>query len=145
MSSSPVDVFLDRFTEWARLQPEILAVALVGSYARNEARADSDVDLILICTRPPMYLADRSWLPIFGEIDRQQQEDYGKLVSIRVWYRAGLEVEYGITDEDWAAIPLDEGTRRVISNGMVVLLQHGDILSRHQAAGHPPKSRTNEG
>ena len=60
MSSSLVDVFLDRFTEWARLQPEILAVALVGSYARNEARADSDVDLILICTRPPKYLADRS-------------------------------------------------------------------------------------
>jgi predicted nucleotidyltransferase len=145
MSSSPVDVFLEQFTEWARLQPEVLAVALVGSYARNEAKADSDVDLILVCARPSNYLVDRSWLLTFGEIDRLQQEDYGKLVSVRVWYRAGPEVEYGITDEDWAAIPLDEGSRRVISDGMVVLLERGDILSRHQEADHPPKSRTNKG
>ena len=59
-----------------------------------------------------------------------QLDDYGKVTSVRVWYADGLEVEYGITAEDWAALPLDEGTRAVISNGMKVLFEQGDTLSR---------------
>ena len=62
----------------------------------------------------------------------QQAEDYGLITSIRVWYIDGREIEYGITDERWAAIPLDEGSRRVISDGMQVLFEQNHILSRHQ-------------
>lgn len=38
---------------------------------------------------------------------------------------------YGMTAPDWAAIPLDAGTRRVISEGMIVLFERGEQLSRH--------------
>jgi predicted nucleotidyltransferase len=36
--------------EWAKAQPTIYAVALVGSHARGTARADSDIDLIVLTT-----------------------------------------------------------------------------------------------
>ena len=53
------------------------------------------------------------------------------MTSIRVWYSDGLEVEYGITDERWTAVPLDEGSRQVIADGMQVLFERGTVLSRH--------------
>ena len=121
---------LQAATEWARAQPDIAALALVGSYARGEARPDSDLDLVVITSDPARYLADLSWTTRFGEVSHFQLEDYGKVTSVRVWYADGLEVEYGLTAEDWAALPLDEGTRAVISNGMKVLFEQGDMLSR---------------
>jgi len=50
-----------------------------------------------------------------------------------VWYADGLEVEYGLTGEEWAADPLDPGSRRVMEGGMRVLFERGDLLSRHLA------------
>jgi uncharacterized protein len=139
MSMERAEEFIQRFATWAQAHPDILAVALVGSHARAAARPDSDIDLVLICARSADYLADLSWTLHFGAVREHQLEDYGKIVSIRAWYEGGLEVEYGITDEDWAALPLDEGTRHVISDGMVVLYEQGDLLSRHQRADLPRK------
>ena len=47
-SREQVRHFLGGFCRWAAVQPYILAVALVGSYARNDATTDSDVDLIIL-------------------------------------------------------------------------------------------------
>ena len=132
MSVDSINRFLDEFTAWADAQPDIQAVALVGSYARNAATETSDIDLVIIASQPETYLQDVAWTRRFGQVRRQQVEDYGKVTSIRVWYADGREVEYGITDEGWAALPLDEGTRKVISDGMRVLFERTPILSRHQ-------------
>ena len=43
----------------------------------------------------------------FGQVEKYQTEDYGKLTSVRVWYQNGVEVEYGFTTPDWAVPPLD--------------------------------------
>jgi predicted nucleotidyltransferase len=117
--------------DWCTAQPDIMALALVGSYARNCATKTSDVDLVIITNQPDHYLKELNWAQSFGQVGRQQIEDYGKLTSIRVWYKDGIDVEYGITDESWAALPLDEGTREVISGGMRVLFERGNILSQH--------------
>ena len=139
MNKERAEEFLQRFTDWVQSRADVLGAALVGSYARSQARPDSDIDLVLVCARPSDYLADLSWTLRFGEVRAHQLEDYGKLTSVRVWYADGLEVEYGITDEDWAAPPLDEGTRRVISDGMLVLYERDRLLSQHQAAEQTPK------
>ncbi|SRR6266540_373953 len=123
--------FINIFVEWASAQPDVQAIALVGSYARGAARVDSDVDLVILTDQPQKYLEDITWLEQFGLIEKYQSEDYGKLISLRVWYAGGHEVEYGITRPDWAAIPLDPGTQEVINDGMVVLFERGDLLSRH--------------
>jgi uncharacterized protein len=46
-----VSDFLDRVTAWATHQPTIAGVALVGSYARGEARPNSDLSRILVVSR----------------------------------------------------------------------------------------------
>ena len=131
MISARVASFLEHSTRWAAAQPDMLALALVGSYARNAAQETSDVDLVLISSRPDHYLNNRDWIQQFGTVEKQQVEDYDLVTSIRVWYSGGLEIEFGITDERWAAMPLDEGSQQVISDGMRVLFERGAILSRH--------------
>ncbi len=126
-----VHQFLSEFNRWASSQPDILATALLGSYARqNEATGASDVDLIIIAREPKTYLQDTRWAQHFGTISRQQIESYGKVTSLRVWYSGSHEVEYGFTDEKWSGLPLDEGTKKVISDGTQILSERGSILSR---------------
>jgi len=123
--------FLDAFVAWASDQPDVQAIALVGSYARGAARDDSDIDLVILTDQPRKYLDDLTWAKRFGAVEKQQTEDYGKLTSLRIWYQNGVEVEYGITTPDWAATPLDAGTREVMLGGMIVLFERGIVLSRH--------------
>ena len=123
--------FLEAFVAWASTQPDVQAIALIGSYARGAARNDSDIDLVVLTDQPQQYLRDSHWMERFGTVEKQQTEDYVKLTSLRVWYQDGVEVEYGITTPDWAAIPLDAGIRDVILKGMFVLFERGMLLSRH--------------
>jgi predicted nucleotidyltransferase len=123
--------FLDPFVAWASGHLDVQGIALVGSYARGEAREDSDIDLVILTDRPQRYLDEVQWPKRFGVIEKRQSEDYGKLISLRIWYQNGREVEYGITTPDWAGMPLDAGTREVIAGGMIVLFERGMLLSRH--------------
>ena len=126
------NTFIEHFTRWASMQSDILAVALVGSHARNAAREDSDVDLVIITDDPHKYLTHTAWIATFGIVAKQQIEEYGILTSLRVWYEDGLEVEYGFTTRAWAQIPLDEGSREVIEGGMRVLFERVALLSPHE-------------
>lgn len=123
--------FLDAFIPWASDQPDVQGVALVGSYARGTAGDDSDIDLVILTEKPSNYLENLPWIERFGPVEKHRTEDYGKLTSLRVWYQNGIEVEYGITTPDWAAIPLDTGTQEVMRGGIKVLSERGDLLSRH--------------
>ena len=121
--------FLDAFVTWASDQADVQGIALVGSYARGAGRDDSDIDLVILTDTPQKYLADLKWIERFGVVEKHQNEDYGKLISARVWYQNGPEVEYGITTPDWAAAPLDAGTKEVMLGGMIVLFERGNLLS----------------
>ena len=92
--------FLNAFVDWASVQGDVQAIALVGSYARDEARDDSDIDLVLLTDQPQKYLDNLKWIERFGNVDKYQTEDYRKLISIRVWYLNSYEVEYGVTIKD---------------------------------------------
>jgi hypothetical protein len=48
-------------------------------------------------------------------------------------YMGELEVEYGLTDETWVATPFDDGTCRVISDGLQILFEREPLLSPHQS------------
>jgi predicted nucleotidyltransferase len=122
------DTFLARFLGWSREQDDILAVALVGSYARGTARPDLDIDLVLIAEAPERYLNDLRWTGALGDVLSTALEPYGRLTSVRVWYAGGIEVEFGFTTREWAGLPLDEGTQRVIA-GMRVLFEREPLLS----------------
>ena len=73
--NAAASALLSRFTRWAQQRPGITAVALVGSFARDTARADSDVDLVVIADDPASYLADAAWAHAFGSVERMERED----------------------------------------------------------------------
>jgi hypothetical protein len=123
-----VERLLDQVTRWAAVQPDMRAVALVGSHARGKARPDSDLDLVLLSNDPQVHFLDTRWARRFGPIARQQTESYGPVTSLRVWYEDGLEVEFGFAAPGWAALPLDEGTRQVMADGMRILWERRSRL-----------------
>ena len=131
--------FLATATAWAATRPDLVGLALVGSYARDAARPDSDIDLLLLTIDARRYLAETSWTLAFSAIARQQIENWGKVTSIRVWYASGLEVEFGVTTPDWAALPVDEGTRHVVAGGIRVLIDRSGLLvDLRRALSLPP-------
>jgi hypothetical protein len=121
---------LHQVITWAQSQPTITGVALVGSHARGTARPDSDVDLVLLCTSPQTLVDEPTWTQLFGAVRTCQTENWGVLTSLRVYYRHGLEVEFGLTTPQWAAIPVDAGTQRVVADGMRLLWDPQGVLEQ---------------
>ena len=89
--------FLNELTAWAATRPDITAVALIGSHARSTAKPSSDIDLVMLCSSMDELLGG-DWPAVFGEIESSSVEDYGALKSRRIFYRNGLEVEFGIAE-----------------------------------------------
>ncbi len=114
---------------WAAARPDVLGVALVGSHARQAAKPDSDVDLVIVCESPSAYPENADWIKAFGAPRETGREDWGRVTSVRVLYADGLEVEFGFADRGWGSAPLEDGTRGVIEDGCVVLYDRGGAFS----------------
>src|SRR5437588_13048184 len=113
--AAEVTALIERVTAWAGDQPATCGLLLVGSYAREAARPDSDVDFVLLCTDP-----DRTPVTEFGTPIRQQL--WGDVLEHRFRTESGLEFEINITDPGWARrARTDQGTRRVVTDGARVL------------------------
>ena len=90
--SSPKDqlnVFLKVFLQWVDSQRVVEGAIMVGSHARGEARQDSDIDLVLLCTEYESYLQDLGWTNDFGKPVSVLLEDYCKLTSVRAFLLRG--------------------------------------------------------
>ena len=121
---------IDSVRRWAEVREDVQTLAVVGSHARGDARPDSDVDLVVVCSDPSRYLSDTAWAWAFGDVGELSFEDWGEVQSVRVFYRNGPEVEFGITGIEWTAIPPDRGTAEVVGNGCAILLDRDGRLSR---------------
>lgn len=130
LAMAQVDSVVDHLVRWATLQEDIRGILLVGSHARGTANVHSDVDLVMLCRTPARYLNDIAWISDLGEVARVEREDWGKVHVVRVFYRLGREIEYGITSLDWAGEPADEGTLQVLRGGARVLLDRDGELHR---------------
>jgi uncharacterized protein len=129
------ETYLEIAVTWATTRKDVNAIALVGSHARVNARADSDLDLILITTAPSRYLNDTEWLSAFGQVRTVNREDWGLLQALRTKYSDGREVEFGICSEEWAKTdPIDAGTRQVVIDGMKILFDPDGVLTELEAA-----------
>ena len=101
------------------------ALLLIGSYARGEAREDSDIDLVLLTDQPNKYLDDVTFARAFGITEKIEKEYWGRVTSLRIWYQDSFEVELGVTTPDWiTGRPLDSGTLRALTDGAKVLIDN---------------------
>ena len=127
-----MDAFLERLRRWAQPRRDVRALAIVGSFAPGEARPDSDLDLVLLTDERDKYVGT-DWTADLGPIRSVALEYYGKVTSVRAFYRDGLEVELAIAPADWASAPLDAGTEQVVRDGFIVLMDrdgHATALER---------------
>jgi len=116
---------------WAADRPDVVAVALAGSWARGDARPDSDVNLVLVVRDAAGYLAFPGWLAAFGKPGDTAREAYGAVTSLRVWYADGPEVEFLLTTPAWCETdPVDPGAAAVVRGGLVAIYDPDGVLAR---------------
>jgi len=117
--------------EWAKGRPDVVAVVLVGSWARGDARMDSDVDVVLLTEDQKPYLEGDAWLHELGGVRLVKTRQWGPLTERRFALSSGLEVELGVAPAYWAsADPVDEGTRRVVADGAAIIYDPEGLLAR---------------
>ena len=129
---STVSRFLRAFVGWSQLQRDIVGVALVGSHARHTANQNSDVDLIILTLAVEKYFSSDDWLSQFGEVSDSRFEQWGRVQTLRAFYKHGLEIEYNFTNPDWASLPMDSGTQRVVKDGLKILCDPQGVLGALQ-------------
>lgn len=83
-------------------------------------------------------MGEDDWMLSFGGIESIVDEDWGAVQSRRVHYTSGVEVEFGLATSDWATVPLDQGTARVLSGGFRLLHDPVDLLGEAMRAADPP-------
>lgn len=123
-----IDAVIDHVTAWAAGRGDVVGLLLVGSVARNEARPDSDVDLMLLVTDPDRYRAG-TWTASLGLGQPALMRTWGVITERRFIIASGLEVELNVGAADWARTePCDPGTRRVVTDGARILHDPSGIL-----------------
>ncbi len=130
-----VEPLLRAITTWAASRGDIVAVALVGSWARGTAGPDSDIDLVLLTPDPADFRASSAWLNEIGwsslglTVRSHHDADYGAVWSRHVELSVGGRVEFGFGGPSWAAVaPCDAGTQSVVSRGCRVLFDPNRLL-----------------
>ena len=80
------------------------------------------IDIVIIARHPNWWLETDEWLEQLGTVRTVDLEDDGPVQSRRVRYENGIEVEFGITMDEWPnTAPIDEGSRRVMADGHRIL------------------------
>lgn len=136
LDTERVDSILEEVTQWAFRRADIVAVALVGSWARGEARLDSDIDLMLLVHDPEIFRQNKKWIDeihwtdINTEVDTWSDKEYGVIWSRHVYLDDKTEIEFGFGFCSWASVnPIDSGTLRVVNDGCKILYDSENLLS----------------
>ncbi|BAY80843.1 hypothetical protein NIES267_03080 [Calothrix parasitica NIES-267] len=150
-----IKVILEQVKNWAEKRSEILALALVGSYARGEATLESDIDLMVIASDTDVFRQNYDWMhqinweSINYKIQKWNDADYGVVWSRHIYLcnsksnsksssknnlfndltnKLKVEISFGLPI--WASIqPIDSGTFGVVSRGCKIIYDPQDILT----------------
>ena len=139
VNSEQADSLVEGITHWARLEPSIRALALAGSWARGAAQPESDLDVLVLADPIEPWVQSDQWLrelaAMLGfRIDVVDLERWGVALSWRAWLAADVELELTFARPEWAAVdPIDEGSRRVVQDGLRVMVDKDGRLKRLQA------------
>lgn len=117
-----VEALLSQAIAWAQARTDVVALVLVGSWARGTPREDSDVDVVVVVEDMKVLIEDTRWVESFGAVATQGRKDFGLVRSVFVTYESGMEVEWCIADRRWLSTsPVDVPSARVVAAGARVL------------------------
>jgi predicted nucleotidyltransferase len=126
-------------SRWAHHHPDVRGLALVGSWAREAAHANSDVDLLLLTDKPSIFTDRQDWTEDLGAVGITGKQQWGPVAERRLLLPSGLELDVGVAPTAWAATnPVDAGTRDVVSAGVRILHDPDGLLTRVVAACTTP-------
>ena len=141
---------LDRFLAWARPQPDVRAVMVVGSRARTDHPADafSDLDLVVVTTDPDRYLSGTDWLEPLGTpwLTFLERQAVGEGLERRVLFEGALDVDFVPLPNEAVREMALEGwppeIAAVLRRGFRLVLDKDDLLSRTIGGVHgtPPSA-----
>jgi uncharacterized protein len=125
-----VRALLATLRRWAQGRPDVVAVGLVGSWARSDARMASGVDVLLLTEERAPYPEDDAWVREVGRVEFVWTWRWETVTRRRLVLPSELEVELGVVPPSWAVTdPVDEGTRRIVADGVSVLYAPKRILA----------------
>ena len=110
---------------------DVVAVGLAGSWARGDARMDSDVDLVILTREPRRYIEGETWIQAFSGLRVVRTQAWGPMTERRFVLPSGLEVEAGIVSSSWAATnPVDPELPPIIRDSFRILYDPEQRLAR---------------
>lgn len=101
---------------------DIECILIVGSVARGTNIIGSDWDIMIITTNKSFLVQDKSFIEYFEIVINSKIKYYRACTSIRVWYQDENEIEFEIVDPSWISLPLDSGTRKVLTEGYKIII-----------------------
>jgi predicted nucleotidyltransferase len=75
---------IERLSKWSQDSPGVCGLAIVGSYARGTAKADSDLDVVVLCEEPESLINERSWLGKLGRCESVDVEIRHRYLNLRL-------------------------------------------------------------
>lgn len=123
-----IENFINALKDFSANTSYIESVIIVGSYARGTNKESSDLDIVIITPNKSEMVRNQDFVQSFGEVYKKQTEYYGACTSIRVWYKNGQEVEFGLVEPSWIEKPLDTGTSKVLSDGYKIVIDKKDYF-----------------
>ena len=136
MKRDKLDEILNLMLEFAKDYSEVLAFGLCGSWARGTAKSDSDIDLSIL-VKDKLRFKKTDWIKelelekINKKVEYFQDNVYGQVWSRHVFLNNKTEIEFSFADKSWADTEnLDEGTRKVVSDGFKIIYDPQLILKK---------------
>jgi predicted nucleotidyltransferase len=131
-----VSAFIGRLEKWAADRDDVVAVAIVGSWAGDSAREDSDVDVVLLTDDVSVFLEADGWIAEFAPAaELIRKAEWGAIAERRLRLPSGLEIELGVGPPSWAwTAPVDAGTRAVVRDGLWPVFDPCGLLAELTAA-----------
>lgn len=136
MTRDEAQRLIEGLAAWAARTPACRALAVAGSWARGEARPDSDLDLVALTPDRDVLATDSGWLEAALKAlgfspSAPVLEVHGVARSWRVLAESGVELELTLAFPEWARLdPIDPGTRRVLEDGIRPLVDKDGLLAR---------------
>jgi hypothetical protein len=136
MTPEVAELLTSTVATWVGSRSDLRGLAVVGSWARGNARPDSDLDLLILATDLEGYRRDRAWLSDLGleeagyRLSSQRSVLYGVAMSWHLNLDPAAEIELTFAGLKWAATdPIDAGTRLVVADAFRVVLDKDGRLN----------------